>query len=202
MRRPVGTEARPAVFLDRDGTIIEEKGFLGDPRGVALLPGAAEGLAALERAGFALIVVSNQSGVARGFFDERAVAAVNAAVDAALRAAGGPPIDGWYFCPHGPDEGCACRKPAPELLLRAARERGIDLERSFAMGDKPRDLEAGRAAGVRATVLVSAGGAGEAAALSATRSADFVARDLREAARWILDRVGFESGRGRGKARP
>ncbi len=179
---------RRAVFLDRDGTIVEDRGFLGDPAEVALLPGAAEGLLALARAGFLLVVVSNQSGVARGLFSESAVAAVNAAIGEALRRAGGPAIDAWYSCPHLPEgivpeyaRPCDCRKPAPGMILRAARELGIDLAQSVAVGDRARDVEAGRAAGVGAAVLIGP-------APAAPPAADHVAPDLLAAARWILER--------------
>jgi D-glycero-D-manno-heptose 1,7-bisphosphate phosphatase len=178
---------RAAVFLDRDGTIIADRDYLADPRGVELLPGAAEGLRVLVRAGFLLVVVSNQSGVARGLFPESAIARVNRAVALALRRAAGVEIAGWYHCPHLPgakvaayDRTCDCRKPAPGLILRAARELSIDLGRSFAIGDRPRDCAAGRAAGLRGTVLI-----GKDAEEGA---ADHVASDLAAAARWIIER--------------
>lgn len=171
----------PAVFLDRDGTIIRDRDYLADPRGVELLPGAAGGLRALADAGFVLVVVSNQSGVARGFFPESAVAAVNEALAAALARGAGVTIAGWYVCPHGPESRCDCRKPAPGLLLRAARELGLDLARSFAVGDRDRDVEAGRAAGVRATVRI--GRPDERGA------ADHAAPDLAAAAAWIVARA-------------
>jgi D-glycero-D-manno-heptose 1,7-bisphosphate phosphatase len=154
---------RKAVFLDRDGTLIEGDGYLGDPAGVRLLPGVAEALGKLGRAGWLRVVVSNQSGVARGLFSEEQYRAVEAAVLAAVRAAGGD-IDAVFVCHHLPEAAvprwalvCECRKPRPGLLLRAAAEKGIDLKASVMVGDALRDLEAGRAAGAGACVLVRTG---------------------------------------------
>jgi D-glycero-D-manno-heptose 1,7-bisphosphate phosphatase len=139
-------ELRRAAFLDRDGTLIEDRGYLADPVGVRLLPGAAESVATLADAGYEVVVVTNQSGVARGLFDETTLAAVNRRV-ADLLAAANPRarIAAFYCCPHL--TGCDCRKPSPGLFLRAARERGLDLARSLAVGDSPRDVAAARAAG-------------------------------------------------------
>jgi len=155
--------SRPAAFLDRDGTLLDELGYLGDPDGVRLLPGVAAALVRLRRAGVATVVVTNQSGIARGYFDERAYARVQARVDSLL-AAGGALLDGSYHCPHHPELGeppwrrqCECRKPAPGMILQAARELGLDLERSFVVGDALRDLEAGRRAGVPHLYLVATG---------------------------------------------
>ncbi len=154
---------RRAVFLDRDGTLIDCDGYLGDPAGVRLLPGIAEALGAVGRAGWLRVVVSNQSGVARGLFTEEQYRAVEAAVLAAIRSGGGD-IDAVYVCHHLPAASdprwaavCECRKPRPGLLLRAAAERGIDVKASVMVGDALRDLEAGRAAGVGGIVLVRTG---------------------------------------------
>lgn len=144
---------RRALFLDRDGTIIEDRNFLADPAGVALLPGVAEALRALAARGWALVVISNQSGVGRGYFDRAAVDAVNARM-AALLAAEGVSLDAVHYCPHAPDAGCPCRKPAPGLFLDAARERHLDLPRSASIGDKPRDPTAARAAGCGLNLLL------------------------------------------------
>ena len=137
--------ARRALFLDRDGTLIVDVGYPRDPAGVELLPGAAEALRALQDE-WALVVISNQSGIGRGMISEAEAAAVHDRFVAAFAAAG-VRFAGFYYCPHAPDAGCACRKPAPGLLLDAARELGLDLARSVMLGDKPSDLEAGRAAG-------------------------------------------------------
>ena len=154
---------RKAVFLDRDGTLIDCDGYLGDPAAVRLLPGAAEALGALGRAGWLRVVVSNQSGVARRLFTEEQYALVEEAVLSAVRAGGGD-LDAVLVCHHLPEAAdprwavvCDCRKPRPGLLIRAAAERGIDLAASVMVGDALRDLEAGRAAGVGACVLVRTG---------------------------------------------
>ena len=132
---------RAAALVDRDGTIIREREYLSDPAGVELLPGAAEGLLALQRAGYAIVIVTNQSGVARGLYDETAYAAVAREVERQLRDAG-VRVLGSYHCPHHPDftGPCDCRKPAPGLALRAARDHGLDLGRSVFIGDRVRDV--------------------------------------------------------------
>jgi histidinol-phosphate phosphatase family protein len=148
--------ARPALFLDRDGTLIEDVGYPRDPRDVRLLPGAAAALARLAAAGFALVIVSNQSGVGRGLFGRAEAEAVHAEV---LRrfAAEGVSFDGAYYCYHAPEDGCGCRKPAPGLLLRAAADLGLDTGRSFMVGDKAIDVAAGAAAGCRGIRFGAAG---------------------------------------------
>jgi len=134
-----------ALFLDRDGTLIVDVGYPRDPALVEPLPGAIDALRELQQT-FALVIISNQSGIARGLITEAEQEAVHARV-VEVFAAGGVTFAGAYYCPHAPDAGCRCRKPAPGLLLDAARELGLDLARSIMIGDKPSDLEAGRAAG-------------------------------------------------------
>jgi D-glycero-D-manno-heptose 1,7-bisphosphate phosphatase len=145
---------RPGVFLDRDGTLIAEVGHLGDPDGVELLPGVPAALRRLRDAGYALVLVTNQAGVARGLFNEDAVRAVNARVGELL---GEERIllDGWYFCPHHPGftGTCDCRKPEPGMLRQAARELDLDLTASWIVGDHPSDAEAGRRAGARPIIV-------------------------------------------------
>ena len=150
---------RPTVFLDRDGTLIEDVGYPRDPETVRLLEGAVEALAALRRAGYALVVVSNQSGIGRGIVTQEQAEAVHERFVQELRAHG-VELDDARYCPHRPEDACACRKPAAGLLLDSARELGLDLARSFMVGDKPDDVEAGRAAGCR-TVLLGADGAAD-----------------------------------------
>jgi len=141
------TEAagRPALFLDRDGTLITDVGYPRDPARVELLPGAIEVLVELQRR-FALVIVSNQSGIGRGLITEAEAHSVHERV-IALFARGGVSFAGAYYCPHAPGAGCPCRKPAPGLVLDAARELGLDLARSILLGDKPSDMAAGAAAG-------------------------------------------------------
>jgi histidinol-phosphate phosphatase family protein len=136
---------RPALFLDRDGTLIVDVGYPRDPALVEPLPGALDALRDLQRR-YALVIISNQSGLARGLITAAEAAAVHArTVD--LFSAGGVAFAGAYYCPHAPDAACRCRKPAPGLLLDAARDLDLDLASSIMIGDKPSDLEAGRAAG-------------------------------------------------------
>jgi D-glycero-D-manno-heptose 1,7-bisphosphate phosphatase len=143
---------RRAVFLDRDGTLIEDVGYLSDPDAVEFVDGAIEGLRALRDQGFALVLVSNQSGIARGLISKEQAEAVHERFAAALTAAG-IALDATCYCPHGPDEGCACRKPLPGLIRDAAAALDLDLERSFMVGDNDVDVEAGRRAGCKTIQL-------------------------------------------------
>jgi len=155
--------ARPAVFVDKDGTLVENVPYNVDPAQVRLLPGVLQGLARLQRAGFALLVASNQAGVALGRFPPAALQPLERRLDALLAPAG-VTITGYLWCTHHPHGivashaiECACRKPQPGLLLDAARRHGLDLARSWMIGDILDDVEAGRRAGGRA-VLVDRGG--------------------------------------------
>ena len=145
---------RGGVFLDRDGTLVRDPGYLHDPAQVELLPGVVEGLSALAKAGWPLIVVSNQSGIARGLFGPAAFAAVMARIEELL-APHGVRFAGVYHCPHHPDftGPCRCRKPGVELFERAAREMGLDLRRSWFVGDKLQDAEPARRLGGRGVLL-------------------------------------------------
>jgi histidinol-phosphate phosphatase family protein len=183
------TPAR-AVFLDKDGTLIDDVPYNVDPGRIRLAPGAEEGLPLLHGAGYRLIVVSNQSGVAHGYFDERALVAVEARVRELIRPLG-VSLAGFYYCPHHPAgrvapfaRDCDCRKPAPGMLRRAAREHGVALSRSWVVGDILNDVEAGRRAGCR-TVLVDNGNETEWV-LTPSRTPHGRARDLADAARLIL----------------
>ncbi len=153
---------REAVFLDRDGTLIEEVNYLSAPEQVRLIPGAAEAVRRINELGVLVVIVTNQAGVARGYFPESRVAEVHAHLSTLL-AEHGARIDAYFHCPHHPTEGigayrvaCACRKPKPGLLLTAAREMSIDLPRSWMIGDKLCDAAAGKSAGCR-TLLVRTG---------------------------------------------
>jgi D-glycero-D-manno-heptose 1,7-bisphosphate phosphatase len=132
---------RGAVFLDRDGTVIEDHHHLGDPAGVLLLPGAAEAVAELNRAGLPVLLITNQSGIGRGIFSEADFAAVQARVEELLARAGAH-LDGVYLCPHSPEQQppCDCRKPATALYRRAAAEHGVDFAASAYIGDRLRDV--------------------------------------------------------------
>ncbi len=183
---------RPAVFLDRDGTIVREVEYLRSPRQLRLLPRAAEAIRLLNRAGLAVVVTTNQSGIARGLLTEKELEEVHAVLRSRL-ARRGARIDGIYFCPHHPEAArpeyrrrCRCRKPAPGMLLRAARELDLDLGRCFAIGDSARDIEAGRRAGCRAVLVRTGYGAETEARLERELGADYVADDMSDAGEWIL----------------
>lgn len=156
---------RPAVFLDRDGTINREVDYLADPALFELLPGVPEGLARLSAAGFALVVVTNQSGIARGLLDEDVLARIHGRMDADL-ATHDVAVDLVLYCPHHPTEGtgyfradCSCRKPEPGMMLEAAGRLGLDLRRSWCVGDSLRDLEAAAAVGSRGILVRTGKGA-------------------------------------------
>jgi histidinol-phosphate phosphatase family protein len=185
-----GHACRRAVFLDKDGTLVDDVPYNVDPQKVRMSRGAAAGLPALHRAGYRLVVVSNQSGAARGYFPEAALEGVRRRL-AELLAAHGLPLDGFFWCPHHPEGivpalavACACRKPAPGLLHRAAGELGLDLGASWLVGDILDDVEAGRRAGCR-TVLLDNGHETQWQ-WGPARRPDRVAADLDEAARLIL----------------
>ncbi|WP_375381762.1 D-glycero-alpha-D-manno-heptose-1,7-bisphosphate 7-phosphatase [uncultured Sphingomonas sp.] len=146
------------IFLDRDGTIIVERDYIHNPADVALEIGAAAGLRALTAAGFRLVVLTNQSGVARGYFDLAAVWAVNRRVADLLDEAE-VTIAGWYVCPHGPSDGCACRKPRPGLAYHAAIDGGLALAGSWVVGDKRSDVELADAIGASGILVTTGHGA-------------------------------------------
>jgi histidinol-phosphate phosphatase family protein len=178
------------VFLDKDGTLVEDVPYNVDPELIQLAPGALEGLKALHAAGYRLIVVTNQSGVARGYFPESALSKVVERLRGLLAQAG-VPLEGFYYCPHHPDGvisgytvDCFCRKPAPGLVLRAAAEVGADLKDAWIVGDILNDVECGRRAGVR-TILIDNRNETEWM-LSPHRQPHFIAADLQEAAQIIL----------------
>jgi D-glycero-D-manno-heptose 1,7-bisphosphate phosphatase len=177
------------VFLDRDGTLIEEAGYLDRLDRIRLFPYTIDAVRLLNRAGLAVFVVSNQSGVARGFFDEAFVQETHAHLLKTL-AHGGARVDAFYYCPHHPEgtvaaygRACDCRKPLPGLLERAARDHGIDLRQSFVVGDRTNDAEAGRAVGAT-TLLVRTGYGKEHE--SAVRERAVVVDNLIGAVAWIL----------------
>jgi len=172
-----------AILFDRDGTIIYDLGYPRDPEQVRLLPGVGEALFELQRQGFRLVLVSNQSGVGGGWLSQEDVEQVDRRVMACL-AEHGVRLDGVYYCFHAPWEECDCRKPSPGLLLRAGEELGVDLAHSFMVGDKPSDIEAGRRAGCRTILLATNPPSGP---LNPAR--DYVAADWSEAVRYILSHI-------------
>jgi D-glycero-D-manno-heptose 1,7-bisphosphate phosphatase len=189
--------SRPAVFLDRDGTLVEEVPYLHDPDQVALLPGVAQGLARLARAGYALVVVTNQAGVARGLYDEAAVQAVHHRLAELLDGAG-VRLDAVLYCPHHPEGtvpgyagACRSRKPGPGMLEAAARRLDLDLAGSLLIGNHPTDVGAAAAAGVRPLFVVTGGAAGRPPPVGVA-----VFADLEAATRAVLE------GPGGGSTRP
>ena len=164
-----------AVFVDKDGTLVENVPHNVDPERIALAPGAQQGIARLAASGYRVIVVSNQPGAALGLFKEQALREVEQRLRKLL-----PALDGFYYCPHRPGAGCGCRKPAPGMIERAAREHGVDLSASWMIGDILDDVEAGRRAGCR-TILLDNGNETEWR-VSDERSPHHIARDLSQAA--------------------
>jgi D-glycero-D-manno-heptose 1,7-bisphosphate phosphatase len=175
---------RGAVFLDRDGTINEEVSYLDDPDRLYLIPGAAEAIRLLNEASVLVIVVSNQSGVGRGYFSAATAEAIHQRLANRL-ASRGAHFNAVYYCPHHPGEECDCRKPKAGMLEQAAREHGIDLQRAYIVGDKVSDLEAGRRVGCR-TVLVLTGYGEQAREAFSDFQPDHIATDLPDAVTWIL----------------
>ena len=173
---------RRFVVLDRDGTIIVEKHYLSDPDGVELIGGAGAALRRLADRGLGLVVVTNQSAVARGLLDLEGLAAIHARMESML-AREGVRLAGIYACPHHPEDACACRKPRTALVERAARELGFEPRRAFVVGDMASDVDLGRAVGAT-TVLVRTGH-GERESASGAARADHVVADLAEAAALI-----------------
>jgi D-glycero-D-manno-heptose 1,7-bisphosphate phosphatase len=184
--------SRAAVFLDRDGTVVEERGYLDRLDQLALFPWTADALRLLRRAGFAVVVVTNQSALARGMIDELFLEQVHREIDRRLARAGAA-VDGYYFCPHLPDapveryrQVCRCRKPGPGLIEQACRALDVEPSRSVTVGDRWIDIGCGRAAGT-GTVLVRTGhGAREAETPPDGLSADAIVDNLMEATGWIL----------------
>jgi len=175
------------VFLDRDGTICEEVGYLNHISRFRMYGGAAAAIAKLNRAGMPAVVVTNQSGVGRGYFPESLVEEVHKLMISEL-AAGGARLEAVYYCPHvGADE-CGCRKPKTGLLEQAARELRLELKKSFVVGDRGADVAMGHRAGCRSVLVRTGFGEGELSwhAPNWPRQPDFVARDLSEAVEWIL----------------
>ena len=146
--RAMGPETPQAVLLDRDGTLVVDVPYNGDPAKVELMPGAEEALGRLRERGIPTALVSNQSGIARGLLDRDQVDAVNARMEELLG-----PVGPKAICPHGPDDGCACRKPRPGLVLQAAEALGVAPERCAVIGDIGADVEAARAAGARGVLV-------------------------------------------------
>ncbi|MDO8672301.1 MAG: HAD family hydrolase [Dehalococcoidia bacterium] len=175
-------EQRRCIFLDRDGTIIEDKHYLGDPGQVSLLPGSAAAIKAVNESGWLAIVISNQSGIGRGYFDANTLTRVEEKM-ASILSENGARIDDYLYCPHTPEDNCECRKPHPGLLLAASRVHGVSLTASWIIGDKASDIESGRRAGCSTCMVLTGDGSPEAAK---DVRPDLVAPDLYSAVCHIL----------------
>ena len=180
---------KPAVFLDRDGTLIEDVDYLSQLDQLALFPWTVDALRLLNRAGFATVVVTNQSAVARGMVTEEFVRETHGALDTLLNA-GGARIDGYYYCPHHPEASvatyralCRCRKPGPGMIEQAVADLGLDVSRSWMVGDRWLDIDTGRSAGTR-SILV--GSEVDAGLQPREPRADAILNNLMEAVGWIL----------------
>jgi D-glycero-D-manno-heptose 1,7-bisphosphate phosphatase len=184
---PEQAAIRPAVFLDRDGTIAEEVGYLNHASRFRMFAFVAAAIRRLNDAGLPVVVVTNQSGVGRGYFPESLVVTVNKFMTQQLAEAGAR-IDAVYYCPHTSVDHCDCRKPKTGMLERAALEHALDLQHSFVVGDRYGDIELARNAQARAILVRTGYGEGELAwhAAKWPMQPDFVAEDLSHAADWIL----------------
>lgn len=187
--------AAPAAFLDRDGTLIEDVGYLDRLERLRLFPWSVEAVRLLKRAGYAVVIVTNQAGVARGVIREQAVLDARDHLDRRLAAAGAR-LDGHYYCPHLPDapverlrRRCDCRKPEPGLIRRAAADLNLDPARSVVIGDRWLDVQLARAVGAAGVLVKTGYGASEAAATPPPAAADAVASNLLEAVGWVLARL-------------
>ena len=183
---------KPAVFLDRDGTLIEDVGYLRTARDLRLFPWTVDAVRALNHAGLPVVVITNQSGIARGLLTEEIVHDVHRHLSSLLEG-GGAHVDAYYYCPHHPDGSvatyagrCDCRKPGRGMIDRAAADLGIDPARSFVVGDKWLDVGAARTVGGRGILVRTGYGAGEEREPQPDLSADAVVDNLIEAVGWIL----------------
>ena len=171
-----------AVFLDRDGTIAYDAHYCSSPENFILLPTVSDAIRLFNEHGFKVIVVTNQSGIARGYFTEEILTTIHQKMEADLNKSEAS-IDAIYYCPHHPDEDCNCRKPKTALFEQAAEKLDVDLNRSFVIGDTPMDIKAGKTLGCK-TVMVTTGPSQE---IDSRYSPDFIADTLLEAAQWIID---------------
>jgi D-glycero-D-manno-heptose 1,7-bisphosphate phosphatase len=194
-----GAGRAPAVFLDRDGTMIEDVGYLDAIDRIAFYPWTVDAIRMLNRAGLPVVVVTNQSGIARGLITDAFVQETHRIIAARL-AAGGARVDAYYYCPHQPDgriaapaHGCDCRKPGPGMIHKAAEDLGLDPARSFVVGDTWLDVGLARAVGARGILVRTGAGAAREAHPPADLAADAVVDNLAAAAAWILTNLKSET---------
>ncbi len=178
---------RPAVFLDRDGTLSRDRDgrYVTRPGMLKIYKNTPKALAILKSKGLRLIVVTNQSAIARGYMTKKTALSINKRLAEELKKHGAR-LDGIYFCPHGPDENCACRKPASGMILKAAAEHKIDLKKSYIIGDKLSDIKAGKAAGVKTVFVLTGHGKSRLKEVLSKAAPDYTAKDILSAAKWII----------------
>ncbi len=179
-----------AVFLDRDGTIIEDVGYLNSPEQIKFIPGSIEAIKKLNENGYKVVVITNQSGVARSLISEDMLQTIDKTIQKKILN-GDAYLDMIYYCPHHPEAGhypykqeCDCRKPAPGMINKAQKDLNIDLTKSFMIGDKTSDIEAGQRVGIKNILVLSGRGQGEKDKIKT--QPDLIAKTLKEAADWIL----------------
>jgi D-glycero-D-manno-heptose 1,7-bisphosphate phosphatase len=200
-RKIIGVKMHTAVFLDRDGTINEEMGYLNHIDRFMLIPGAVAAIRSINESGLKAVVVTNQSGVARGYFPKELIDQVHQKMRGLLEEEGAF-LEGIYTCTHAPPSkgeagGCGCRKPKIGLMKQAAQELNLDLENSYVIGDRFKDVEMARNAGAKAVLVLTGYGRGELGFLGPIRKVepDFVAEDLSEAVQWILSDMSEKASR-------
>jgi D-glycero-D-manno-heptose 1,7-bisphosphate phosphatase len=186
---------RSAVFLDRDGTINEEMGYINHPERFRLLPNSAAAIALLNQAGLPVVVATNQSGVARGYFPSSLISRIHGLMRQML-AQQKAHVEAIYVCQHAPDADCLCRKPRPGLLRQAAQDLDIDLTRSYVVGDRFKDIQLAANVGAKGILVLTGYGRGELEYYEGERLVEphYIADDLLDAAEWILQDVGRGSG--------
>ncbi len=182
-----------AVFLDRDGTIVEDVGYLSSPEQIKFIPGSIDAIKSLNQSGFKVIVISNQSGIARGHFTEDMLQTIDKIIHRGLLH-GGAHIDAHYYCPHHPEQGvypyqqeCECRKPNTGLIKKATEKFNVDPNSSFMIGDKTTDIELGKRSGLK-TALVKTGYGQKQ--IEHAKEPDKIAENLAEAVKWVLSTSG------------
>ena len=188
------------IFLDRDGTTNRDTGYIKSVDELQIFPGAVEAVARLKQAGARVVMITNQSGVGRGLFSIETLGAVHARLRAVFEA-GGAPFDGLYYCPHHPDDGCACRKPGTVMVERAVADLGLDLSRAYVVGDQRRDIDLARRIGAKGILVTT--GPTSTQALEEMRqegaAPDYVANDLGQAVTWLFGDAGQQADRVPGK---
>lgn len=174
---------KPAVFLDRDGTINEDTGYIDSPERLIFIDGASSAIKKLNSKGYRVIIITNQSGVGRGYFSKEAVDAVNKKLEETLKKQGAH-LDGIYYCPHHPDDNCECRKPKIGLLEKAKKDLDIDFKKSYVVGDKISDVELASKIGGKGILVLTGEGKEHKKMLKSPLS--YIADDLKDAVEWII----------------